>query len=227
MVKHVMGVAPYPCIGSFRFLEITIYNSAAYPEILARLKSGDKYLDLACALGQDIRHLIFKGAIPSNLYGSDLRPEFFNLGYDLFFDRSTLKATFIASDIFDDTSALLRQLAGKLDIINAASFFHLFDWDSQVSVAKQVVKLLRPVSGSLLVGRHSGNVRPGKRDGSELRGPIYRHDTVSFRRLWEQVGRETGTEWEADITEEKWEDLQTHADSDEGAFKMQYVIRRV
>lgn len=218
------------------------------------MKSGDKYLDLACALGQDIRHLvssvlpalcqsphgksqsqtcltlpkqIFKGAPPSNLYGSDLRPEFFSVGFDLFLDRSTIKATFIASDIFDDTSALFQQLPGKLDIINAASFFHLFDWDRQVNVAKQVVKLLRPVPGSLLVGRHSGNVRPGEREGSEIRGVIYRHDAGSWKRLWEQVGRETGTEWEVDVTEERWEELQTHADRDEGAFKMQFVIRRV
>lgn len=149
------------------------------------------------------------------------------MGYDLFLDRSTIKATFIPSDIFDDSSALFQHLPGKLNIINAASFFHFFDWGRQVAVAKQVVKLLRPVPGSLLVGRHSGNMRPGKREGSELRGVIYRHDVVSWRRLSGQVGRETGTERGVDITEEKWEELQTHEDRDEGAFKMQFVIRRV
>jgi hypothetical protein len=50
---------------------------------------------------------------------------------------------------------------------------------------------------------------------------------VTWKRLWGQVGRETGTEWVVDITEEKMEDLQTHEDSDEGAFKMQFVMRRV
>ncbi|OKP08347.1 hypothetical protein PENSUB_5714 [Penicillium subrubescens] len=117
----------------------------------------------------------FRSSSPSKMFindstslDSDLRPEFFNLGYDLFLDRSTIKATFIPSDIFDDTSALFQHLPSKLNIINAASFFHFFDWGRQVAVTKQVVKLLRPVPGSLLTGRHSGNVQPGKREGSEL-----------------------------------------------------------
>lgn len=67
----------------------------------------------------------------------------------------------------------------------------------------------------------------GSEEGSGIRGEIYRHDSISLKRLWEQVGRETRTNWVVDITEEKREELQTHENSDEGAFKMQFVIRRV
>lgn len=49
---------PYPCIGSFRFLDFSIPQSPVYPEILQRLKSGEKLLDIGCAVGQELRQLV-------------------------------------------------------------------------------------------------------------------------------------------------------------------------
>lgn len=49
---------PYPCIGSFRFLDLSIPQSPLYPEILDRLKSGQKLLDVGCAVGQELRQLV-------------------------------------------------------------------------------------------------------------------------------------------------------------------------
>lgn len=49
---------PYPCIGLFRFLELDLHRMSIYPEILERVRTGDKFLDLGCALGQELRHLV-------------------------------------------------------------------------------------------------------------------------------------------------------------------------
>ncbi|GFN13718.1 hypothetical protein ABZX51_006777 [Aspergillus tubingensis] len=225
---RAFAVFPYPCIGSFRFLDITICNSSAYPEILSRLKdTSDVYLDLGCAMGQDIRHLVHQGAPQSQIYGSDLLPQFIELGYDLFADRDTLACQFITGDIFDSSSELFRRLSEKVDIINAASFFHLFDWDTQVKLAKQVIKLLRPKAGSMVVGRHVGDYNSREVWANELDSKIWRHNLDSWRRLWEQVGRETRTEWSVDVTGEEWKGITKVAHNGETTFKMQFVVRRV
>ncbi|RAL14113.1 class I SAM-dependent methyltransferase [Aspergillus homomorphus CBS 101889] len=235
IIEHVkevrdraFAVFPYPCIGSFRFLDITINHSPAYAEILSRLKTSDhKYLDLGCAMGQDIRYLTHQGAPSTNLYGSDLHPEFIELGYDLFSDRATLSSEFIPSDIFDDGCPLLTRLAGQIDIVNAASFFHLFDWTQQVALAKQIIKLLRPRPGSLLVGRHVGDFEAGERADSELGNTYYRHDLDSWRRMWGEVMRETGTQWEVEVAAEQWEEVKRNRHNRESSFKMVFVVRRV
>ncbi|PYH42868.1 class I SAM-dependent methyltransferase [Aspergillus saccharolyticus JOP 1030-1] len=225
---RAFAVFPYPCIGSFRFLDITICNNPAYPEILSRLKSSNAtYLDLGCAMGQDIRYLVHQGAPAESLYGSDLQPEFISLGYDLFGDRSTLPCEFIPSDIFDDACPLMQRLAGQVDIINAASFFHLFDWDREVALAKQIIKLLRPQAGSMVVGRHVGDYVAGERSDNELGATFYRHDLESWRRMWAQVMAETGTEWEVDVRAEEWAEVKKNKHNRESSFKMQFVVRRI
>jgi SAM-dependent methyltransferase len=130
--------------------------SPDYPTVLQRLNSGkESFLDLGCCFGQELRKVAADGAPSENLYGADLRPEFFELGYRHFLDRDTLKSKFIAADIFDPSSAL-STLDGKIDIIYAGSFLHLFGYADQVTICKRIVKLLRDKKGSLLWGDRSG-----------------------------------------------------------------------
>lgn len=49
---------PYPCIGAYRFLDLSIISSPQYDEILSRVKSGEKFLDLGCCFGQEVRQLV-------------------------------------------------------------------------------------------------------------------------------------------------------------------------
>ncbi|KAJ6084241.1 hypothetical protein N7486_011041 [Penicillium sp. IBT 16267x] len=196
--ERAFEVFPYPCIGSFRFLDMSIPKLPVYPEILERLKSGQKLLDVGCAIGQELRHLVYEGVPSENIYASDLHKKFFNIGYDLFADHETLKSKFIASDIFDDNSDLVKNLTGKMDIVNAASFFHLFNWDQQVIVAKRIVSLLRAQPDSLLIGRQVGCADPDNADDSGKARELYRHNLETWKRLWRQVQAETGTEWEVE-----------------------------
>jgi len=173
---------------------------------------------------------VFDGVPSENLFSSDLRQDFYDIGYDLFADRSTLKAQFFQGDIFDDNSSLVKNLTGKVNIVNAASFFHLFSWEQQVIVAKRVVSLLVAQPGSLVIGRqvgHAGYVDPDDKVNAPKH---YRHNPDTWRRLWEQVGTETGSKWEVECWMEKWEGLdqvfKNYHGGDE-TYKMRFVVRRV
>ncbi|KAL4795758.1 hypothetical protein BDV19DRAFT_157281 [Aspergillus venezuelensis] len=52
----------YACIGQASFLKLNVASSLGYPEILERVKKGEKLLDLGCAFGQELRQLIHDAA---------------------------------------------------------------------------------------------------------------------------------------------------------------------
>lgn len=135
----------------------------------------------------------------THLYGADLRPEFFELGYKLFRDAATLKVKFLSADVFD-LSSPLAELEGKVDIIYAGSFLHLFNYEQQVAVCKRIVKLLKEKEGSVVLGRQAGNVESGERiHRTNAAQSMFRHNEESFRTMWEQVGEATGTKWKVEV----------------------------
>ena len=153
-------------------------------------------LDLGCAFGQDIRRLVFDGADSAHCYGSDVQLDFLNLGYELFHDKDTLGAKFLQADIFDPTSQL-SQLDANVDIIHAASFFHLFSRSDQKDIAHRVLKLLRPASNSLLLGRQMASREPGEvakltGEGKQANATHYRHDERTWQQFWQEIGEEAG-----------------------------------
>ncbi|KAH8811716.1 hypothetical protein F5884DRAFT_855054 [Xylogone sp. PMI_703] len=193
------SVWPYPCLGGFRFLDLSIRNYPNYSTILERLKSkNETFLDLGCCFGQEIRKLAFDGVPSEQLYGSDLRPEFFELGYKLFRDKETLKTKFIAANIFDEKSGL-DELDGKIDIVFVGAFLHLFNYEEQVKVCQRIVRILKPEKDSLILGRQVGNVNPGEKEGRTGHS-VYRHNVESFQKMWDEVGELTGTKWRVEAT---------------------------
>ncbi|GAM82160.1 hypothetical protein ANO11243_001390 [Dothideomycetidae sp. 11243] len=190
-------IYPYPCIGTFRFLDVSVSRFPNYDEIIQRLRTNNQVLlDLGCCFGQDLRHFVYDGAPSENLYGCDLRLDFMNIGYDLFLDKNTLKSKFLAADVFDDQSAL-ETLKGKIDIIVSSAFFHLFDLERQKVVARLVVRLLKPRKDSLLVGRQIGNLTPMRREYKHRPGThVFRHNVETWKEFWNEVGEETGTRWD-------------------------------
>ena len=169
------------------------------------IKAGqESFLDLGCCFGQDLRKLAADGAPSENLYGSDLRPEFFDLGYKLFRDKDSLKSRFIVGDVFD-LSSPLSELDGKIDIIYAASFLHLFGYADQVKTCQRIVKLLRAEKDSVVLGRQVGNSNAGEQtprnDPARTR---WRHNEESFKKMWEEVGKLTGSKWRVEVSSESW-----------------------
>lgn len=228
------NIYPYPCIGQWRFLSLSLGKHPLYPELLTRLRGGDQlFLDLGCAFGQDIRRLVADGVDSAACVGSDLRLPFLDLGYDLFRDRDSLKTRFIEADVFDQSSALA-QLDGAVDVVSASSFFHLFSWDEQKAVARRCLRLLKPRKDSLVLGRQVGNVDPGAYARRHADGSRYRHDVASWRRMWDEVGAETGVEFavEGSLTEEigfmpDFSAPDKQIRGQEGSRLMTYSVRRM
>lgn len=170
------------------------------------------------------------------MYGSDLHGGFFPVGYELFKDTDRLKTTFIAADIFDDDSPLVK-LAGQMNIIYAGDVFHLFSLGQQEKAAERMIQLLTAKPGSLIIGRHSGGAVAGERAraGDTSGHTSFQHNTQSWRELWGRVGEATGSAWsvEADLVPEfKFASQATTGKSDEsvrllGAKGLVYTIRRL
>lgn len=124
----------------------------------------------------------------------------------------------------------MKTLTKHIDIVNAASFFHLFNWDQQVLVAKRLVGLLHDKPDSLIIGRQVGRVDPPSQEEEQAAVGHYRHDPTTWKRLWEQVGAETGTRWEVETWMEKWAGHdKMMKDYHEGVdtFKLRFSVRRV
>ena len=175
-------------------------RSQFYNDIVKRLKAGNQnFLDLGCGFGQDIRPLAIAGCDTSKLYALDLRKEFWELGYELFRDQKKIKSPFILADILADNSTYpkeLKELIGNVDVMYAGSLIHLFDYEGQLKVCLKIVQILRPVSGSVVMGRQVGNVVAGETPRrTNPNKSMFRHNAESFEKMWQEVGEKTGTKW--------------------------------
>lgn len=207
VVDHVIKVRneawkifPYPCIGQFRFLDLSMKHTKDYPEVLERLGKGQRLLDMACCFGQEVRQLVADGAPSENIFGCDLRKEFVELGYQLFRDHDSLRSQFLTADIFDESSPLT-ELQGTFDVVYAGSFFHLFDYENQIKVSTAVAKLLRPEKGSMILGRQIGAVDAGTHDHkTNPTGTMYRHNPGTLQEMWKKIGDDLGMSFSVDAS---------------------------
>ena len=131
------------------------------------------------------------------MLGSDVSGELWELGYELFRDRERMRARFVRGDVFsvETREALVGGLRGNggegVDVVLAYQFFHLFSLERQVELAEVIAGMVKP--GGMVVGMQMGRVEAGGEMGGF--GEMFYHDVASWRRMWEDVGRETGTKW--------------------------------
>jgi hypothetical protein len=193
LTKHLLevrqlawSVYKYRCIASFFFVNYNlreVYGQEWYEGLLGRLRGGGKLLDLGCAFGHSARNLVFDGAPGENILCGDLREEFWELGYKLFKDQDTFTAKFYQGDVFDP--AYLEEFNGKVEIVHASAFFHLFDYPHQQKIVRRLTGLASK-PGSIIFGRQVGNTIP-----CYIQNPVrpkqglYQHDEESFRHLFE------------------------------------------
>ncbi|KAI1102762.1 hypothetical protein F4804DRAFT_312197 [Jackrogersella minutella] len=198
---------PYPCLGTFRFLDLDLAAHYAYQEhVLSPLKqpSADGateplFLDLGTCFGQDLRKLIYDGVPTHRLWVSDIEPKFIEFGYKMFNDEDKLPRDHILcpGDLLSSSPEdRLRILDDKVTILHMTTVFHLFSFDLQKVVADRCLRLLRKDTGGpvLLVGGQVGSTMPGpfeRQNASQDYSHKYRHDEQTWQKLWEEVcGRE-------------------------------------
>ncbi|KAK0382825.1 hypothetical protein NLU13_9920 [Sarocladium strictum] len=192
------GISRYPYIGRWKFIRLLDTHDSRYKQTLFRLKltnSRDIVLDVGCCVAPLLRQLRAEGIPGRQLYGTDYETRFFDLGYALFKDRDTLDATFVPGDLLDFDDTRLNALRGKVTIIHASSFFHLFNWVQQLGIGKRLVSFIKPgTTNALVFGRQMGARKPGSPRG-HARSSVYLHNESSFQRLWDEIGELTGTKW--------------------------------
>lgn len=140
---------------------------------------------------------------PSQLLAVDLHQELLDIGFEMFLDREKMAdATFLAGDVLKDDG--LRELEGKVTMIHAANFYHVFSWKKQVVAGINTARLLRPDAEDVFIfGRQIGSAEPGKRVGPTTNTSgsreLFMHDQSTFQALWDEVGKATGTTWKVEV----------------------------
>ncbi|KAL6872717.1 hypothetical protein J3F83DRAFT_730790 [Trichoderma novae-zelandiae] len=205
--RKLWEVAEYPCIGRWSFLNLRNMHDHHFLAAFERLKnsavsdsaskSGDALLDIGCCVGQVLRKLVQDGVEPTRLFGTDLHPEFISIGTELFNDAES-GLSFAAGDMLNPEDKALEVLDGKITLVHAANFFHLFTWEEQVTVGTRITRFLQPGTvDAMIFGRQIGTHKPRERDG-KMRS--FLHNQESFQKLWDEIGTKTGTRWRVDVS---------------------------
>ena len=161
-------------------------------------------MDVGCFIGQDLRKLVYDGAPSNNMYGVDIVSHW-DVGYSMYHDKDTFAAKFIEADMLSDDNPELMKLKGKMDVIEISAVMHQWDWDMQVKAASKLVAFSKP--GSMVVGYQMGNMEGKQLLNKSMKLVQWRHDPKSFEKMWNQVGKDTGTTWETKAWLRSWEDM--------------------
>lgn len=173
------------------------------------------------------------GAPSQNLIGVDLEPGFHEHGFELFGDKDAFRGTLLGADMSQDPAAAnspLRRFAGTVDMIHASSFYHLFSWEVQKTMARHSVALLRRRPGSLVFGRQVGNEKAQEKPRMISGGSVWRHDAESWKRMWTEVGDEVGLKFDVavELTDVAgWTDPSARKqwDNQDGTKRLRYAVR--
>jgi len=65
----------------YRFLDLSILQSKVYPEVVKRLKGGEKLLDLGCCFGQEIRQLVIMVQVKNEFLNANFLYDRFQMAF--------------------------------------------------------------------------------------------------------------------------------------------------
>lgn len=111
-----------------------------------------------------------------------------------------------------------------MDVIWAAAFIHLFGLEKQIVVCMRIVEILRAEKGSVVFGRQVGGVKGREvREEANVGGVMMRHDPETFKEMWEEVGRRTGTKWRVEASLRAFDPIVRNATPEEGKDVARYL----
>ena len=163
----------------------------------------------------------------------DIFEDFFEVGYNLFRDRDTFRATFLAADLFASGDTPFSRLRGSMDVVWAGNFLHLFLREKQRQALISMLAMLNSSPGAIMAGRFMGHAVPGEYHYG-FRGKMasmYRHDQNSFRELCEEVFRDVEGRWNIDVQSHDWVEtlnLRREGSRDETwTLEIRFIINRL
>ncbi|GAW09016.1 protein [Lentinula edodes] len=107
IAQKALDVYPYHCIWTFGFLRFRILRSqSGYKQLLelGSTRANALFLDIGCCFGNDLRKAIEDGFPAQNVIASDLRPDFWNFGHELFnTNPTTFPVTFVPGNVLESS----------------------------------------------------------------------------------------------------------------------------
>ncbi|KAJ7489410.1 hypothetical protein FB451DRAFT_1390562 [Mycena latifolia] len=211
--KKAYDLYSYYCIRTFAFTQTKISTLPAYQHVLTlgRERVGAILLDLGCCFGTDVRKAASDGFPAQNILASDLRPDLWTLGHELFRSTpDTCPIAFLAGDAFDPdflepaapatsppevpapplaSLTRLTQLRGNVTAIHVSALFHLFSEPKQLQLTHALAGLLSPLPGSVIFGSQVGRRAKGIREEVVYSGGhrMFCHSPDSWLAMWEKV----------------------------------------
>lgn len=189
-------------MGQFGFLHLIVPRFPWDEGILEKLKAGGTILDVGCGFGQDLRLLAFEGVPITAMRATDNAAGIWDLGLELFKDKEKFEGKFVAKDLLNETETSQSSFLSQVyDVILANQLFHLFDWESQVKLGKNLVKMSKPdtwITGyqiGIETARSFPNMVRGDGESSLGGTSCFIHDEESWERLWQEIGEVTHTKW--------------------------------
>ncbi|KAF8798308.1 hypothetical protein BYT27DRAFT_7236764 [Phlegmacium glaucopus] len=197
MMVFQSQIMAFACIRQFHCVCFFMERNIIYKHIVkytqkAPTDKGPVVLDLGCCNGYPTN------STSTNVYGCDLLPDFIREGHKLYRDGPNSKKPtpikFFADDIFDvpvkvdgavveSGSFSLNNLRGKIDILYAGAFFHLFDEEKQFALAQRLVAL---INVNYSADRNNTEAIIFAHRPSEF-GSAFAHSPESWKEMWETI----------------------------------------
>lgn len=189
----------YRCISAFSYLTPKCRLHPKYQECIELLLQdrNARILDLGTCFGQEVRGLIQSGVDPSQITASDLLPNYWNAGKDLFLDNmeevANLRGLNQTQTLFGDWATpitcgdITDNLENYFDVIICWAVFHVLSKEQVDFMIRRIFRVLKP--GGILIGSCRG-ARESKEwvktpDSLSRR---YLHNASSLAKAFESAG---------------------------------------
>jgi len=189
------GIHIYKCIERNAFLIPRLIKLRAYATVTETFRAHYqnntpfKIADIGCCFGTEVRKLVHDGCHPEDIYAIDIHDEYWNVGYEMFRDRETLKVNTLFTDVACKEFAIEHaDLMGKFDVVYTGAVLHVFAEDEVELFVRNIYNVLK--KGGFYFGSTGMNPEAGVTTTPTPRKDKlrYLHSKESLKELFEKIG---------------------------------------